>query len=58
MTSNYHVRRAGLLLDRCYGGQVRRVATPLFNDHRRETARQLAGEWLALGAALTFQRSC
>ena len=31
VTSNYHVRRAGLLLDRCYGGQVRRVATPLFN---------------------------
>jgi uncharacterized SAM-binding protein YcdF (DUF218 family) len=58
VTSNYHVRRAGLLLDRCYGGQVRRVATPLFNDYRRETARQLAGEWLALGAALTLQRSC
>jgi uncharacterized SAM-binding protein YcdF (DUF218 family) len=58
VTSTYHVRRAGLLLGRCHGGQVRRVATPLFNDYRWETGRQLAGEWLALGAALTLQRSC
>jgi uncharacterized SAM-binding protein YcdF (DUF218 family) len=58
VTSTYHVRRASLLLGRCYRGQVRRVATPLYNDYRRETARQLAGEWLALGAAVTLQRSC
>jgi uncharacterized SAM-binding protein YcdF (DUF218 family) len=58
VTSTYHVRRAGLLLGRCHGGPVRRVATPLFNDYRWETGRQLAGEWLALGAALTLQRSC
>jgi uncharacterized SAM-binding protein YcdF (DUF218 family) len=58
VTSTYHVRRAALLLDRCHGGRLRRVATPLFNDYRWETARQLAGEWLALGAALTLQRSC
>jgi uncharacterized SAM-binding protein YcdF (DUF218 family) len=58
VTSTYHLRRAGLLLDRCFGGQVRRVATPLFNDYRWETGQQLAGEWLALGAALTLARSC
>jgi uncharacterized SAM-binding protein YcdF (DUF218 family) len=58
VTSNYHVLRAGLLLERCYDGQVRRVGTPLRNDHRWETGQQLAGEWLALGAALTVARSC
>jgi uncharacterized SAM-binding protein YcdF (DUF218 family) len=58
VTSTYHVRRASLLLDRCYAGGLRRVATPLRNDHRWETGRQLAGEWLAVGAALILQRSC
>ena len=58
VTSNYHVLRAGLLLGRCYDGRVRRVGTPLRNDHSWETGKQLAGEWLAVGAALTLQRSC
>jgi uncharacterized SAM-binding protein YcdF (DUF218 family) len=58
VTSNYHVLRASLLLERCYGGPVRRVGTALRNDHSWETGRQLAGEWLAVGAALTLQRSC
>jgi uncharacterized SAM-binding protein YcdF (DUF218 family) len=58
VTSNYHVRRAGLLLERCYDGQVRRVGTALRNDHSWETGKQLAGEWLAVGAALTVARSC
>ena len=58
MTSTYHVRRAGLLLGRCYDGQLRRVATPLRNDYPWETGEQLAMEWLALGAALTLARSC
>ena len=58
VTSTHHVRRASLLLGRCHDGQVRRVATPLRNDYSWETGQQLAGEWLALGAALTFQRSC
>jgi uncharacterized SAM-binding protein YcdF (DUF218 family) len=58
VTSTYHVRRAGLLLGRCYDGRVRRVATPLRNHHRWETGQQLATEWLAVGAALTLQRSC
>jgi uncharacterized SAM-binding protein YcdF (DUF218 family) len=58
VTSTYHVRRAGLLLDRCHGGRLRRVATPLRNDYRWEIGPQLAGEWLAVGAAVTLQRSC
>jgi uncharacterized SAM-binding protein YcdF (DUF218 family) len=58
VTSNYHVLRAGLLLERCYDGRVRRVGTPLRNDHSWETGKQLAGEWLAVGAALTLTRSC
>jgi uncharacterized SAM-binding protein YcdF (DUF218 family) len=58
VTSTYHVRRASLLLGRCSDGQVRRVATPLRNDHSWETGKQLGGEWLAVGAALTLQRSC
>ena len=57
VTSTYHVLRAGLLLERCYDGRVRRVGTPLRNDHSWETGEQLAGEWLALGAVLTLQRS-
>jgi uncharacterized SAM-binding protein YcdF (DUF218 family) len=58
VTSTYHALRAGLLLERCYDGQVRRVATPLRNDHSWETGKQLATEWLAVGAALILQRSC
>ena len=56
--SAYHLLRAGLLLERCCDGKVRRVGTPLRNDHSWETGKQLAGEWLAAGAALTLQRSC
>ena len=58
VTSDYHLLRAGLLLGRCYDGHLRRVGTALRNDHIWETGRQLAGEWLAVGAALTLQRSC
>jgi uncharacterized SAM-binding protein YcdF (DUF218 family) len=58
VSSNYHVLRAGLLLGRCHDGQVRRVATPLYNDGTWETGRQLASEWLAVAAAVTLQRSC
>jgi len=58
VTSTYHLRRASLLLGRCYHGQVRRVATPLYNDYSWETGEQLGTEWLALVAALTLQRSC
>jgi uncharacterized SAM-binding protein YcdF (DUF218 family) len=58
VTSTYHVRRAELLLDRCFAGELRRVGTPQRNDNRWETGRQLAGEWLALVASITLFRSC
>jgi uncharacterized SAM-binding protein YcdF (DUF218 family) len=58
VTSTYHLRRAELLLDRCYGGELRRVGTPLRNDSSRETGQQLAMEWLAVAAAVTLLRSC
>ena len=52
MTSTYHLRRAGLLLDRCYAGRLRPVSVP------HDGARQVATEWLALAAAVTLIRSC
>jgi uncharacterized SAM-binding protein YcdF (DUF218 family) len=58
VTSTYHVRRASLLLDRCYQGRLRRVAVPLRNAFSDQTGQQIATEWLALVAALTLQRSC
>jgi uncharacterized SAM-binding protein YcdF (DUF218 family) len=58
VTSTYHVRRARLLLGRCWDGRIRRVATPLRNDYPWETGEQLAMEWLALGTALSLRRSC
>jgi uncharacterized SAM-binding protein YcdF (DUF218 family) len=58
VTSTYHLRRAELLLGRCYGGGLRRVATPLRNDYNWETGQQLAMEWLATAAAVTLFRSC
>jgi uncharacterized SAM-binding protein YcdF (DUF218 family) len=58
VTSTYHLRRASLLLDRCHGGGLRRVATPLRNARPWETGLQLAMEWLAAVAAVSLYRSC
>jgi hypothetical protein len=56
VTSTYHVRRASLLLDRCYTGEVSTVAAP------RRTGPGLAAdalhEWAGLVAAVTVQRGC
>jgi len=52
VTSTYHLRRASLLVDRCYAGRLRRVAV------RQVGASQVATEWLALAAAVTLFRSC
>jgi uncharacterized SAM-binding protein YcdF (DUF218 family) len=52
VTSAYHLRRASLLLDRCYRGRLRRVAAA------RVGASQVATEWPALTAAVTLFRSC
>jgi uncharacterized SAM-binding protein YcdF (DUF218 family) len=56
VTSTYHVRRASLLLDRCYAGEVSTVAAP------RRTGPGLVAnalrEWAGLAAAVTVQRAC
>jgi uncharacterized SAM-binding protein YcdF (DUF218 family) len=56
VTSTYHVRRAGLLLDRCFAGEVATVAAP-----RRGGVGLVADvlhEWAGLAAAVTVQRTC
>jgi uncharacterized SAM-binding protein YcdF (DUF218 family) len=56
VTSTYHVRRASLLLDRCYDGRIATVAAP-----RRGGAGLVADvlhEWAGLAAAATVQRGC
>jgi uncharacterized SAM-binding protein YcdF (DUF218 family) len=56
VTSTYHVRRASLLLDRCYDGRIAAVAAP-----RRGGAGLVADvlhEWAGLAAAATVQRGC
>jgi uncharacterized SAM-binding protein YcdF (DUF218 family) len=57
VTSSYHVRRASLLLGRCYRGKVFTVAA-----RPPRTGVDLAGralrEWAGLAAALTVQRGC
>ena len=58
VTSTYHLRRASLLLDRCYQGRLRRVAVQPRNASSYQTGQQIATEWLALVAALTLERSC
>jgi uncharacterized SAM-binding protein YcdF (DUF218 family) len=58
VTSTYHMRRASLLLDRCYRGRLHRVAVQLRNASSYQTGQQIATEWVGLVAALTVQRSC
>ena len=58
VTSTYHVHRAGLLLDRCYQGELRRVAVPVEDAGVDQTLQQVAAEWLALAAAVTLYRPC
>jgi uncharacterized SAM-binding protein YcdF (DUF218 family) len=56
VTSTYHVRRAGLLLDRCYDGSISALAAP-----RRGGAglvADVAHEWAGMAAAATVQRGC
>jgi hypothetical protein len=57
VTSSYHVRRASLLLGRCYRGEVFTVAA-----RPRSAGPELAGrtlrEWAGLAAAVTVQRGC
>jgi uncharacterized SAM-binding protein YcdF (DUF218 family) len=54
VTSAYHVRRASLLLDRCYHGKVFTVAAP----GTRMDVGDFFHEWSGLLAALTIDRDC
>jgi uncharacterized SAM-binding protein YcdF (DUF218 family) len=56
VTSAYHVRRAGLLLDRCYGGAISTVAVP--RPAGPGLAADALHEWAGLVAAVTVQRGC
>jgi uncharacterized SAM-binding protein YcdF (DUF218 family) len=58
VTSTPHVRRASLLLGRCFSGSLSTVATPLRNDRNYETALQVLHEWGGLLRAVTVDRSC
>jgi uncharacterized SAM-binding protein YcdF (DUF218 family) len=58
VTSTTHVRRASLLLGRCYDGEVYTVATPLTNDYKHEMFGQVLHEWGGLVEALTVRRGC
>jgi uncharacterized SAM-binding protein YcdF (DUF218 family) len=58
VTSTIHVRRASLLVGRCYDGRRFTDATPLHNDRRVEMLTQVVHEWLGLLGALTVRRGC
>ena len=57
VTTSYHVRRARLLVDRCYPGSVHPVGAPA-GMNAFEVALQALREGVALVAALTVQRGC
>lgn len=57
VTSSYHIRRASLLVDRCYGGMVHTVAAPN-RGYGPELVRSVLRESAALVALRTFRRGC
>jgi uncharacterized SAM-binding protein YcdF (DUF218 family) len=57
VTSTHHLTRARLLLDRCFDGSVRGVATNPRDGFMRRLER-IAHEWAALIDAVTFSREC
>ena len=58
VTSTIHVRRASLLLERCFDGEVFTVATSLRNSSPLEMPGQVLHEWGGLMEALTLARGC
>jgi uncharacterized SAM-binding protein YcdF (DUF218 family) len=56
VTSTYHVRRARLLLDRCFEGAVSTVAVP--GPAGPAVIPDALREWAGLAAAVTVQRGC
>lgn len=58
VTSSYHVRRASLLVERCYGGMVHTVAAAPSRGYGPELVRSVLRESAALVALRTFRRGC
>jgi uncharacterized SAM-binding protein YcdF (DUF218 family) len=58
VTSSYHIRRASLLVDRCYGGMVRTVAAAPGRRYGLELVRSVLRESAGLLALRTFRRGC
>jgi uncharacterized SAM-binding protein YcdF (DUF218 family) len=56
VTSTYHVRRASLLLERCYQGEVAAIAVP--RPRGPGLATDVLHEWAGLAAAVSVQRRC
>jgi uncharacterized SAM-binding protein YcdF (DUF218 family) len=57
VTSTYHVTRARLLLDRCFGGRLEVVAAKP-SEGLGEKIGNILHEWGGLGDALTVARGC
>jgi uncharacterized SAM-binding protein YcdF (DUF218 family) len=55
VTSQFHVFRAGMLMRRCYHGELRMVGAP---QQWWKLPVQAVSETLKLGYQLTFQRGC
>jgi uncharacterized SAM-binding protein YcdF (DUF218 family) len=56
VTSTHHVRRASLLLERCYQGEVAAIAVSRTGGPG--LAADVLHEWAGLAAAVTVQRGC
>lgn len=56
VTSTYHVRRASMLLERCYQGDVAALAAP--RQGGLGLLADVLHEWAGLAAAVTVQRGC
>jgi uncharacterized SAM-binding protein YcdF (DUF218 family) len=58
VTSSYHIRRASLLVGRCYGGMVHAVAAGLGPSGGVEPVRSVLREGVGLLALRTVRRGC
>jgi uncharacterized SAM-binding protein YcdF (DUF218 family) len=58
VTSSYHVRRAGLLVRRCFPGTVRTFGATPVGINGLQVVLFSAREAVAMAAALTLQRGC
>jgi uncharacterized SAM-binding protein YcdF (DUF218 family) len=58
VTSSYHVRRASLLIDRCFDGTVHPVAAGLGPSRGMQLVREVLREAGGFLIASTAQRGC